>query len=510
MSGGGGGDAVADRRVHPGTVALRFVKELPSTVLALPATLAFISDIGMARVLGFAALLAAVTILFNWIAWLRFRYGVGAQEIVIESGILSRNRRVIPFDRVQDVDIERALLQRLFGLAKVRVETGAGGKDEGVLDSVTLAEADRLRAAVRAWRSGQEAAAGEGDAPAAEAALSAAPAPEGRLLFAMDVKRVLGFGLFNFSLAFIAGIFALLQMFDDFLPFDAWDPARWVGVAERYVPNRFSLGAILAVLALASLLGVVAGIVRTLARDYGYTLSIEGDRFRRERGLFTRSEAVIARGRVQLAQVRTGPIRRALGWFSLSFQTLGAGSGGSGHQSAAPHARRDELPPILAETRGLRLPPPPELVQVSRRHIVRALLHLVPPLAVLLVVGAFVPPVLLGLVFLVPLAVSAMLERRFHRYALEDGLLFIEKGVVRQHLWIVPAARIQAMSLSRSLLQRRLGTATLAIDTAGAPIMNAPSIVDINADLGARLAEAISAARRAAAHSSGRKSGTER
>ena len=502
------GGAVADRRVHPATVALRVLKELPSTVLALPATLAVVSDIGIGRALGFAAFLAAVTIFFNWVAWLRFRYGVGAREIVIESGILSRNRRVIPFDRVQDVDIERALLQRVFGLAKVKVETGAGGKDEGVLDSVTLAEADRLRAAVRAWRSGHATPAEEGEgAGLAESA----PEPRGRVLFAMDVKRVLGFGLFNFSLAFIAGIFALLQMFDDWLPFDAWDPARWVGVAESYVPDRFSLGALLAILALAVMLGVAAGIVRTMARDYGYTLSIEGDRFRRERGLFTRSEAVIARGRVQLAQVRTGPVRRALGWFSLSFQTLGAGTGGSGHQSAAPHARADELPPILAETEGLRLPPPPELVQVSRRHMVRALLHLAPPLALVLAVGLFVAPVLFALLAFPPLAASAMLERRFHRYALDDGLLFIAKGVWRQQLWIVPAARIQAMSLSRSFIQRRLGTATLAIDTAGAPVINAPSIVDVKLDLGERLKEAISAARRAASpHSSGRKSGTER
>src|SRR3546814_11891248 len=89
-------------------------------------------------------------IFVNWIIWSRFRYGVGPGEIVIEKGLLHRTRRSIPFERIQDVDIERGPLQRLFGLAKVKIENGGSGKAEGMLDSVTLDEADRLRGIIRA------------------------------------------------------------------------------------------------------------------------------------------------------------------------------------------------------------------------------------------------------------------------------------------------------------------------------------------------------------------------
>src|SRR3712207_8564933 len=56
------------------------------------------------------------------LSWLRFRYGFGERDIVIQSGVLNRQRRVIPFDRVQDIDIEQRFLARLFGAAKVRSE----------------------------------------------------------------------------------------------------------------------------------------------------------------------------------------------------------------------------------------------------------------------------------------------------------------------------------------------------------------------------------------------------
>lgn len=506
----------ADRRVHPGTIFLRFLKEAPSTVLALPAALAVISDAGIGRALAVAGAIAAAAIFFQWLAWSRFRYGVGAGEIVIESGILHRNRRSIPFGRIQDVDIERALLARLFGLAKVRIETGAGGKDEGLLDSVTVAEADRLRGAVRAWR-GEQAALAAGAAPdgaEAESQDGGDPrpdplAPPARPLFAMGVRRVLLFGLFNFSLFYIASLFAFLQTFDNLLPFDIYDPARWIGLVETRLPGRFTLGAIVAVLLLAMLLGLAAGVLRTLSRHHGFRLTAEGDRFRRERGLFTRTEAVIAKRRVQLAYVRTGPIRRAFGWSGLSFQTLGAASDGSGMQEAAPFARRDEMAPILAEAAPLRLPPPPTLAMVSSRHIVRAMATSLAPATIVIAALSVRWPAALLLVALLPLlGVAAALDRRFHRYALDGELLFVTRGVWRQQLWVVPVANAQAVSIARSVLQRRLGLATVSIDTAGAAILRGVRIVDIGDEAARRLAGKVAEGRRL--HSSGRKSGTER
>lgn len=473
----------ADRRLHPGTIALRFIKEAPQTILALPAALAFSSKSGLTNALYLAAGLGIVLLVVKWLVWRRFKYGVGATEIVIESGVLNRNRRSIPFDRVQDVDIERTFLARLFGLAKVRIETGAGGKDEGLLDSVSLAEADRLREAVRAGR------AGAAPAPGAQEA----EAPAQRILFGMDPPRLILFGLFNFSLVYIAGLFALLQTFDGFLPFDIYNPARWIGLVDEYLPARWTLGAIAAVLLVAAALGAIAGVLRTVARDYGFRLSLEGERLRREQGLFTRKEAVISRRRVQLAEVSGGPVRGLFGWSGLAFQTLGAGTDRGGHQSAAPFATRSEIEAVLAEVAPLRLPPPPELVQVSKRHILRSVAAtLVPALAGIAALSYWLPfaPVLLAALPL--LALGAAVERRYHRYAIADDLLFISRGVWRRRLWLIPLRNVQSLALSRGPIQRRLGLATLAIDTAGANMINAPRIVDLRGEAAEALVVEIS------------------
>jgi putative membrane protein len=318
--------AVADTRVHPGTVAIRFLKDVPRTLIGLPALFALMSDTGWRYIIPIALAAALVLGLMQWLAWSRFRYGLNEGELLIESGVLARNRRSIPFERIQDLDIEQGPLHRLFGLAKVKVETGAGSKDEGVLDSITLAEADRLRAAIRAGQ-------GRADAPS-----GAAAEPDSRLVFAMCPARVFVSGLFNFSLIWVAGLFGLLQTFEPLIPFDVKDPGRWLGLVEGN-QDRFTVGAIAAVLLVALALGVITGIVRTLSRDWNFRLTAEGKRLRRTRGLFTRTEAVIPKRRVQLALRRTGPLRHAAGIGELFFQTLGSSQGQGGLQrSRRSHA----------------------------------------------------------------------------------------------------------------------------------------------------------------------------
>jgi putative membrane protein len=126
------------------------------------------------------------------------------------------------------------------------------------------------------------------------------------------------------------------------------------------------------------------------------------------------------------------------------------------------------------------------------------------PLVAILIASYWQPPALILLLILPLLAGAALLERRRHRYAVAGEKLFVMRGVWRQLYWIVPLRNVQAVSLSRSPLQRRLGLATLSVDTAGAPALQPVRIRDIRAEPASRLAEEISA------YCSGRKSGTDR
>ena len=470
-------DTVADRRLHPATLFIRFIKQAPEFLLGLPAVIGFASNAGMWRILLIAAVGAVISFAASLLAWLRFRYGVGERDIVIESGVLHRQRRVIPFDRIQDIDIEQRFLARLFGAAKVRIETGGGGKDEGDLNAVALAEAHRLRDVIR----------GAAPAEAAEERpLAAEP-----VLFEMALPRLLLAGFFNFSLFYLAVIGGALQYLHPVIERRLPDPKTWIA-PDAQLAAQMGLYVTLAIIALVLLLGVITGVLRTIARDYRFRLSRTLSGFRRQRGLLTLSEVVIPLRRVQLAVVGSGWLRKPLGWYDLQFQTLSADAQQSGHQPAAPFARIEEIMPVLAEAGIADLPEPDEYTHVSRRAILRRYIGDILPLASIAVAVSLFRPV--ALLALIPLALGAglvVLQWRRHRYVLRENAIYIAEGILRHRLWILPYGKAQTIRVTRSPLQRRFDLATVEIDTAGASLFRYPQVRDILADDADALAERL-------------------
>lgn len=452
------------RRLHPATLVVRWLKIVPQLATAGVAMAVGARSRGYTSLLVFAALAAVFGALFAFLYWWRFRYTVGAGEIVIEKGLLNRQRRVIPFDRVQDIAIEQRLLARLFGTAKVKIETGGAAKDEGSLDMIALADARALRDLVR-----HGAAAAPAEAP-----------PEEPLLFGMGLGRLLLSGLFGFSLIFLAAISGALQQLDQFglINWSDWFTPQRADQAAHLVSLR--IGLVLVGLVLA--LGIVAGVARTVARDFGFKLTRTEAGLRRKRGLFTLSEVVIPIRRTQVALIESGPVARLFGWHKLSFQTLGADRKEGGVQVAAPFARMAEIVPILAIAGFPEPPPRAEFHGVPRRALVRKAAPAL-TLAALATVAAFTVDLRAGILAagLLALALVGVMRWRKHAHALGDRALFVAGGLLRRKLWIVPYEKTQTIRVSRGPIQRALRLASLLLDTAGAGALRSPEMHDLDA-----------------------------
>ena len=408
--------------------------------------------------LGFVALSVGSLLL----KWLKLEYRVGASEIQIDSGFLSRTSRSIPFDRVTDVDLEQGPLHRLFGLARVRLETGAsaGAKNEdGVLDTISLARAEALREHIRARR---------GRAALPETAVAADTPP----LFAMDSRRVATAGLFNFSLAVLAGLFGVTQTIGDVIGFDPFKRRFWIDLLDRAEPARDLLLAHQVVAAIAGSILLIAigsgtGIVRTALREHGFRLDRTETGLRRRRGLVTLTDVTIPARRVQAAIIASGPIRTAFGWSVVKLQSL-AMDGAKGDHVVAPLAHNDEAAAILA---SLRWPAAPEVDcwrSVSSGYVTSFAAILVPAALVAVAASLVVGPIVLLWILFAAIALGMRwLGWRHTRYALSAGALFIETGWWRRRRAIVPLTKIQSIDLSENFWTRAFGYCALCLGVAG-------------------------------------------
>ncbi len=482
------GFAGEDRRLHPATLALALPRLAPQSLNMLPAVAA-IGVTGNWRWIAPAILIFVLLSLgSSLISWLRFSWRVDDDDISITSGVFSRNHRTIPFDRIQDVNIEQGLFARLLGLAKVTLETGGGEKgDEGALNAIAIEDAAALRDHIRAHRTAAMTTSAKGpdkaeDRPAVE---------NGRLLFAMSPQRLLTAGLFNFSLAIAAVLFGLLQTFDDILPFDPFSPDVWIDFAnqfglEQWVRAHQWLAAVGGLAALL-LLGMVTGIIRMVTANWGFRVERTERGFRRTRGLTTRTDVVIPAARVQGAVVSSGLIGRRFGYHSLALQSLASDGKDEADHVIAPFATLAEIDIILTELafdrasleeaphrRGSlwqQVHPVEALggVIVAAALAVPAIINLPQIAATFLDADVVIPPwvqaVMLGATIV--LLLVSWFDWRGQRWTFDGRLLHIVRGALTRRHFVLPARNVQSADLSMGPVTRRFGVSALTLGVPG-------------------------------------------
>lgn len=465
------------KRLHPSTLALALVAIGPKSLNFLPAIAALGFTGNLKWIVPAILAFLLFSLLTAWLQWLRFRFMVGDDEVVIESGVFARQHRTIPFDRIQDVSIEQGLVARALGIAKVGFETGAGGQEnDAALNSIGLDAAQALRATIRAHRSDAVAA------PVSDSPESVA-ADADRLLFAMGPRRLLIAGLFNFSLAALAVVGAAMQLFDGLLPFDfnIFDPRDWADIAEDYgldqwlLAHRWVAGAGAAVSLL--LIGFASGIATMVFANWNFRLTREPRALRRTRGLTTRTDVAMPVRRVQAAILITGWFRRRFGWYELRLQSLASDGEKERDHQVVPFGRFAEIDPVLAEV-AIRRPGADESWHQS--HGIVALGGLIG--AVFATLGgviaiAFGQPLGgIGVAAAALIAAASLFGARFHRWIDLGDQVAIRRGWWKPRTTLLPHASVQSIDIRTDFVQRPLGLATLVFGVPGGSALAAHEI----------------------------------
>ena len=481
------------QRLNPLSIILKSVSTLTRNIIAIAVLHFSIFDQNWAYTAPAAAAIVALVLAVNGVIWSRFSYQIAAKEIRIKSGLLNRNNRSIPFDRIQDVSLEQKLLHRLLGLAIVKLETGSGGGDDGKLDALARDDGRALRDHIRDYKAGLQAS-----DVISELSEEEAKPP----LFAMDNRRIFIAGLFNFSFVLLAIVGAIAQNLDAIMDVPYFEVSYWMArlTTDTEFVDGLSLTARIFGLAGAIfsliLVGVVSGLVRTFVREYRFRLDrVDSGQagFRRRRGLFTLTDVVMPIHRVQAAILQTGPVRERYGWHHLKFQSLAGDTGEETDHSVAPCAQSDEIAPILTEANIQNANSEQIFHPVHPAYWWRdAIIAAVILSAISLGNGFVVHPGLYALTLLIlPITALLFLRWKHHRYALSETQLFVRSGWWRRRLIILPRRKLQTIDVAQSPLDHPLDLATVTVGVAGGSSIRPLAIKDIRFELAMALRTAL-------------------
>jgi len=472
--------AAATQRLHPLSwlfILLRQLKNFALPILVLLFTGRGEQNPGDLIAFGAAGLLAVVAV---W-QYFTYRYGFLEHALVVRSGILQRNLRLIPFDRVQNVTLHQNLLHRLAGVAAVKLESAGGsGQAEAQMQVLRLDQANALEALVRGYRPtaanspGRPAEAGH-DAATDQTEAQTPPT----LWLHLPTRELVRLGLIsNRGMIVVAAAFAYLTQAGD----------QWMrrvssefegllreglAMAEAWhlgPPAYAALGSLLllALLLLVRLLSVALAI----GQFHEFRLLAGGRELRVERGLLSRVRSHLPKRRIQAYALRESLLHRWFGRRSLRVDraAVEAENESQSVRDLVPLATPKVMDAILINLLPVGGWPPRDWYPLHplawwRKFTPAALTVLLGTAALVTVEGL---PGLWALALLALAYVRARVWARYSGWALDGAVVVFRQGWLDRHWRFAEARKLQAIELQQSPFDRRHGMASLHLDSAGA------------------------------------------
>ena len=483
-------------RTHPITPLVTGWKIVVGIIAVLTAQniARLLEDFTLQRALiGLAAVAAAVVIaiVLSALSWWFTTYAVDDHGVSLHRGMISKSREYAPRARIESVSVERPLLARLLGLAKVRVEVAGGGESYLDIEYVRSADAEELRRrvlGVAALASAPEAgdaadseprpagaapaggtAAEQADATGASAApwsadgrtaadaapattsgahltAAAAPGADGAAT-GSGLESLLYDGVTDGELIAKIPTARLVRSLLRDLGFVFGTLASVLGVGFAIVVGIWQEGINIAmIIALfPAFIAVPKFVFGRIESGWGFVSRITDRGLRMRRGLANTRTDNIASGRIQRLAVRRPLLWRAPDWTAVSVTVAGIEDDSeNGAQNVLPVGTRDELGATLGH---LAAP-------LGTADDLATLEHLLSAPA----------PGIEGL--RKPLRLY-WIARRTQVAVLLPGALVHRTGILGRSLEIIPRERIQHVSVSDGPLSRRLGLLDLEVGVAG-------------------------------------------
>lgn len=328
-----------------------------------------LADLFFFGVAGFVALAAFVASAVQW--WF-YRYRLTARDITLRSGVISKQERIVPYERIQSVDLDEAPLERLLRVVRVRIETAAGGQLGSDIQIQALRRDDaatlrtQLLTARQALRAARQADHDDPAPVAAHTSSSSSPTPGvpspadsrsanpratarpgvmgGELIRRISLRDLLLTGATSGRIGPAAALVGATSQFaDDLVPESLWNRVPWDGFVAAASDLRIITGAVLVFGVIAWLLAIMT----TILTFGGFELRREDDQLYLQYGLLDRRRVTIPMRRIQAVSVHESILRQPFGLAEIRFETAGFGKDTAANGVLFPMIRRSEVAALL-------------------------------------------------------------------------------------------------------------------------------------------------------------------
>ena len=273
-------------------------------------------------------------VIYQIIKWYKDLYCIKDNLIMIKEGIIFVKRKEIPFNKIQTVDISQGIMQRIFGLALVKVDTGNSSvKKEELSFLLKKTEAENLKNNIFNVKdkntqilSNEEVKIENEESYKTNNAISHSKE------FKVSTKELI-FSAIT-SNAIFTGILFLASSFpfiDDYLK-DFLDNifSKTSLFVENINFNEMSVGSIILwsilILVIYIIVSVIIAIITTLIKYYGFSVKRENDNLIINYGLLEKKNYIMPIKKISAIYLKQNIIKQIFNFRSIHIETIGYGN----------------------------------------------------------------------------------------------------------------------------------------------------------------------------------------
>lgn len=479
-------------RLHPSMLLFGMLRTIAGFIL--PIILALLATSGNALFLiQMFVLYLSISIVTQILRLFSYRYALSDGKIIIQEGILSRKVRTIPVTRIHNINTNQNLLARGFKVVRLDIETAGGGDAEASMLAIPEGAADTIQTFVRENKHKlKESSKAQSKTEETQTESIPDDVPETQL-HKMSFWDVVLAGATTNRIGAFAILAVMIGQYFELSDTNLIPQAIVQGVEEAsHAPqDRILLMAVLLMIGLM-LLAWMLSVCYAVLRWHGFSLRRKLDDLKIKTGLFTVREYTIPLNKVQALNCRTSMIRRPFNLFEIRVRS--AGHVGMQEQSRiesdmlVPVTHRTNVDdfanyvfekanwnnvtwhPVHIYSRTLQflgilllitLPTVPTFFFANIPELQNPIIRIIP---ILLIVFAWF---------------VAHLNWKQTAWGLDQKFVYIKKGFLSLHYWVIPVVNIQNVAIVQSPGQRRRKLGSVVIDLAGSMGINEPEIPNI-------------------------------
>ena len=422
---------------------------------------------------------SAVFLLVAVIAYLRylnftFHLDEENEEFVIKDGIWNKNRLAIPLDKIQQVNINQSILQKLVGVHALEVDTAGSGKQEvsikAISRDIALALKERL---LENERMVNTVDAGEGFE--SETLVHQTQQPFVKISFLSLLKTGITSNYARTIALLLAFLITTFQHIDEFIEYSGYEDDPFDHYISLEVVLRFLAFIIIGIFALV----LVLNLSRTILKFYGFIITKQKDTLLLSYGLLNTKNTILRPDKVQIVSISRNYFQKKLDIQDIKVRQASNKESNDQEQKKTaieiPGCNEVEKDKLMEFLLG-EVPQRGEMVKPDIRYIIFPgfMLLLLPLLLYFLAVYA-VGPSLLDYILFVPVyvvIVSALIY-----FAFRHSRLYVDKEyIVKQGgAWdidneFVAPHKIQTVKLQQFFWQKYSNVGVIKIYTAGGTV----------------------------------------